>query len=74
MTEFSSSKIILHCFHVVKNEGELGIGYDMIIFRNLMVQLGLLVDFERQVLHWDGATVPMKKTNCLLDQTDLTSH
>ena len=58
--EVSNSKIILHIFHVDINEGESGIGYDMIIVRDLMVQLGLLNNFKRQVLQWYGATVSMK--------------
>ena len=60
MQDFSSSSIIEHRFHVNKNNGKSGIGYDMIIGCNLMVQLGLMADFKRQVLQWDGATVPMK--------------
>ena len=60
MQDFSSSSIIEHRFHVDKNNGESGIGYDMIIGCKLMVQLGLMADFKRQVLQWDGATVPMK--------------
>ena len=35
--DFSSSKTILHCFHVDNNEAELGIGYDIIIDHDLMV-------------------------------------
>ena len=58
--DFSSIKIILHHFHVDKNKGKSGIGYDIIIFRDLMVQLVISDDFERQLLQWDGDTVPMK--------------
>ena len=60
MPEVSSSKIILHISHVYINEGESCIGYDMIIVRDLMVKLGLLDDFKRQVLQWYGASVSMK--------------
>ena len=60
MPELSISKIIEHIFHDENGKGESGIGYDMIIFRDLMVQLGLLSDFNHQVLQWDGVTVPMK--------------
>ena len=38
----------------------------MIIGRDLMVQLGLTADFKRQVLQWDGTTVPMKEPSGLL--------
>ena len=47
MPDFSISKILFHRFHVDNNEGESGIGYDMIIGLNLMVQIGLLDDFMR---------------------------
>ena len=44
------SKIINHCFHDDNYKGELGIAYDMIIFRDLMVQLVLMDDFKCQPL------------------------
>ena len=60
MPEFSSIKIILQLFHVDKNEGESGIGYDMIIGYNLMEQHWLFTNFKHKVLQWDGVTVLMK--------------
>ena len=45
MPEFCSSKIINHRFHVNKNKGESGIGYDIIIDRDLMVQISLTAKF-----------------------------
>ena len=74
MPGLSNRKIINHQFHVDKNEGELGIGYDMIIGRDLMVQLGLTANFKRQVLQWDGATVHMKESSNLLGQSNLTKR
>ena len=50
MTEFSSSKIVNHRFHIDNNKGESGICYDIIMGRDLMVQLGLTANFKRQVL------------------------
>ena len=50
MPELSRSKIIEDRFHVDSDKGESGIGYDMIIGRDLMVQLGLTKNFKRQVL------------------------
>ena len=44
-----------------------------IIVRDLMVQLGLLSEFERQVLQWEGDTLPINKPTSLLEQTYLTS-
>ena len=49
-----------HRFHVDNNEGEFGIGYDLIIGRDLMVQPVLSADFKSQVLQWYDVTVPMK--------------
>ena len=46
----SISKIILHRFNIIANEGKSGIGYYMIIGPDLMVQLGLSSDFTIQFL------------------------
>ena len=70
--KLSSRKIINHRFHVDNNKRELGIGYDMIIGRDLMIQIGLTVDFKHQVLQWDGANVHMKYPSSFLGQSDLT--
>ena len=74
MLEFSSSNIINHLFHVDNNKGELGIGYDMIIGRDLMVQLSLTAKLKRQVLQWNGATLHMKDPRNLLVKFNLTKH
>ena len=50
MPDISSSKIINHHFHVKNDNGYLGIGYDMIIGRDMMVQLGLTSNFKCQVI------------------------
>ena len=60
MPEFSASKIINQRFHVDNEEEDMNIGYDMIIGRDLMVKLGLITDYERKVLMWDGVSVPMR--------------
>ena len=60
MPDFSNSKIIHHHFHVNNDKGESSIDYDIIIGRDLMVKLGLSSNFKSQVLHFNGATVPIK--------------
>ena len=45
--KFSSRNIFNHLFHVDNDKGESGIGYNMIIGRDLMVQLGLTTEFKR---------------------------
>ena len=72
--EFSKNNIIPHKFHVDNNEGESGIGYDMIIGRDLMVQVGFSDNFKRQLLQWDGDIVLMKKPSVLLGQIYITSR
>ena len=46
----------------------------MIIGRDLMVQLGLTSNFNRQVFQWDGATVDMKEPRSLLGKSDLNKR
>ena len=72
--EFSSSKIINHHFHIDDDKGKSGIGYDMIIGHDLMLQTGIMAKFKRQALQWDGATVHMKEPSSLLCQSDLTKR
>ena len=63
-----------HRFHVDNNEGEFGIGYDLIIGRDLMVQPVLSADFKSQVLQWYDATVHMKEPINFLGQSNLTKR
>ena len=74
MPKISSRKIINHRFHVDNNKGESGIGYDMIICRDLMVQIGPTADFRCQFLQWDSTTVHMKEPSSLLVQYDITKR
>ena len=74
MPEFSIRNMISYRFNVDNNEGESGIGYDIIIERGLIVQLGLLDDFKHQFLQWYGATVIMKEPIGLLGKIDLISR
>ena len=69
---FSTGKITFHRFNVDSNGGESGIGYDMIVFRELMVQLGLNENFKCQVIKWYDAALPIKEGNSLLGKIYLT--
>ena len=73
MPKFSISRIIAHRFHVYNDKVILGIGYDMIVGCDLMIQLGLSSDFKLQVLKWDGLTAPTKDPSGMIGKTDLTS-
>ena len=74
MPDFSNRKIIPHRFHVDNRKGKSEIGYDMIIGRDLMLQLGLSENFKHQILQWYGISALMKEPLCLLYQADLTSR
>ena len=43
---FLAEKIINHRFQVDNYKGESGIGYEMIIRRDLMVHIGLMTNFK----------------------------
>ena len=60
MAYFSIRNIILQHFHVDINESKSYIDYDMIIGRDLMLQLELMPEFKYQFLQWDGDAVLMK--------------
>ena len=55
----------------MKANKSTGIGYDMIIVRDLMLQPGILDEFKHQFIQWDGATVPIKEPSSLLGKTYL---
>ena len=52
----------------------MGIGCDMIIGSELMVHLGLMVDFKHQVLQWNGYAVLTKEPSDLLGKIYKTSN
>ena len=60
MPEFYIRNIIQHQFCVENDIGESGTGYDMIIGRDRMVKIVQLDNFKRNLLLWNGVTIPMK--------------
>ena len=38
-----------------------GLGYDMIIGRDLLQALKVIIDFEYQVIRWDDVSIPMNR-------------
>ena len=61
LPEFSSSKDI--SWQMDLDNGKLEeLGYDMIIGRDLLQALKMVIDFEYQVIKWEGTSVPMNKT------------
>jgi hypothetical protein len=65
LNEFYESKVIEWILHVCKTFGPHQ--YDMIIGHDLMSQLGIILDFERQTITWDKSTIKMKEYEDLLD-------
>ena len=64
----------MHHIHVDNVQGDEGIGYDMDIVHDLMVQLGMKSDFENQGLEQDDTVVPMKDPVNLIGQTNLAKR
>ena len=59
LSEFSESKIIEWRFNVCNSKKELH--YDMIIGRDLLKQLGMVLDFQKETNKWDlKTTIPMQ--------------
>ena len=47
LPEFSETEIINHCFHINSSKDH-NLGYDMIIWRDLMNKLGIIFDFKKK--------------------------
>ena len=59
LPEFGSSKIITSKFKIDSSTNN-GIGYDMIIGRDILAALGIDISFKDETVTWDYVTVPMK--------------
>jgi hypothetical protein len=55
LPEFFRHKKITWTFHLANS-----IGYDMIVGRDLLDELGMTLDFKNHIMTWDSAEVPMK--------------
>ena len=72
MPEFSNRKIITYRLHIDNAQGDTGIGHEMIICHDLMVQLGLKANIGRRILEWSETAINMKFPDNFLGQTYLT--
>jgi hypothetical protein len=59
LPEFSEGKIVTHKFQIDKTT-EDGIGYDAIIGRDLLLTMGINLNFKDEVVEWDRMVSPMK--------------
>ena len=62
LPEFSTFKEISWSFHVDESDpNDDTLGYDMIIGRDLLTDLGIIIDFKDGYVIWDGIKSPMKQ-------------
>ena len=57
LSEFRNSKIIEWKFNLAERED---LGYDMIIGRDLLGQLGMIIDYKNKLIDWEGTKIPMR--------------
>ena len=57
LSEFSNSKIIEWKFNLAERKD---LGYDMIIGRDLLGQLGIIIDYKSNLIDWEGTKIPMR--------------
>ena len=57
LSEFSNSKIIEWTFSLADRDD---LGYDMIIGRDLLGQLGIIIDYKNNLIDWEGTKIPMR--------------
>ena len=58
--DFSDSKRLTWQFHIDEDDSDEGVGYDMIIGRDLMNKIGILLDFEEKQIRWEGDSISMR--------------
>jgi hypothetical protein len=59
LPDFKDSKIITHKFQIDESKDD-GIGYDAIIGRDLMIAMGITLNFKDEVIEWDQMVTPMQ--------------
>jgi hypothetical protein len=67
LPEFNLKKLISWKFHI-DNRSKLSSTYDMIIGRDLLGELGIILNFNDHTVTWDTDTIPMKERSTLNTQ------
>ena len=62
LPEFSDKKIITWKFSVAEKEN---LGYDIILGRDLLLDLKMNISFEKKMVSWEGIEIPMRDFNKL---------
>jgi hypothetical protein len=70
LPEFNLRKRISWTFHV-DDHSKSSITYDMIIGRDLLTELGMILNFQDKTVSWDTDTIPMREKGNL---KTLTAH
>ena len=65
---FNSTREVLWKFHVTNDL----LNYDVIVGRDLLEELGMILDFSKEIIKWEESHVPMVDTNTPTE--DLASH
>ena len=63
LPEFYENTLLVWKMHVFDQK----LNYDIIIGRDLMRELGIKLDFERHRTRWLDVSIPMKRTECTLE-------
>ena len=71
LSEFNLKKQICWVFHV-DDRSKASSTYDMIIGRDLLGELGIILNFNHKTVTWDTDTIPMKDRGTLNSQNALT--
>ena len=71
LSEFNLKKQISWVFHV-DDRSKASSTYDMIIGRDLLGELGIILNFNHKTVTWDTDTIPMKDRGTLNSQNALT--
>ncbi len=63
LSELYHDRTIEHTFNVINT----ALSYDVIVGTDLMKELGIVLDFKEQEVHWDEASVPFKSREATIE-------
>ena len=72
LPEFSDQKLITWQAYV--DESSTDLNYDMIIGRDLLKELGIVLDFSAETMIWHDVPVPMKDPDATMEESYYVRH
>ena len=63
LPEFIDSKEITAPFNIIKENRNVNLDYDIIIGRNVLSDLGIILDFTENTIKWESQEIQMKDTS-----------